>query len=151
MYPFVLLPDDSFGLRVLSLPGSRSVCPCVRVSITGFIHAITRDPFKLGWINLDRRCTTLWVRCLLFLGHSTLTINAKLHYTFVRMLTRQPQKLWSPYLYQRCKIPMLRAVSFFFFFLGGGGGGGWGGGGRVVGWWGWGGVGGDWPWLQGQI
>ena len=42
-----------------------SVCPCINHLL---VRAITRDPIKLGSPNLDQRCKTPWLRCLLFWG-----------------------------------------------------------------------------------
>ena len=61
-----LLPEASFGLRVLSLPASG----CLTVSLCvnhWFVRAITQDPFKLGSPNVVHRCKTLWLRSLLLL------------------------------------------------------------------------------------
>ena len=45
----VFLPEASFGLRVLSLPVSVSVCVCVRPCINPeLVRAIIHHPFKLG-------------------------------------------------------------------------------------------------------
>ena len=52
----VFLPEVSFGLLVLSLPTSVSLC--VRLSVCSnheLVHAITHHPFKLGSLNLDQR------------------------------------------------------------------------------------------------
>ena len=75
-----LLPEASFGLRVLSLPAS--VCVSVRPSVRVcgnhlLVRAITRDPFKLGSPNLDQRCKRPWLRSLLFWGQLTLTFKVK--------------------------------------------------------------------------
>ena len=63
----VLLPETSFGLRVLLLPASvcPSICPCVNHKL---VCTITLDPFKLGSPSLDQRCKTPWLRSLFFLG-----------------------------------------------------------------------------------
>ena len=64
-----LLPEASFGLRVLLLPACVYVCVCVRVSVNHeIVRAITRQPFKLGSPNLDQRCKRPWLRALLFCG-----------------------------------------------------------------------------------
>ena len=49
MRTFKFLPEASFGLRVLSLPGS--VCPSVSLSVTKFVSVIIHYLFKLGWIT----------------------------------------------------------------------------------------------------
>ena len=53
---YVLSPEASFGIRVLSLPASVcarvSVCLCVSYE---FVRAITRHPFKLESPNLEHR------------------------------------------------------------------------------------------------
>ena len=80
---WILLPEASFGLRVLSSPASVCVCPCVCVSLWVnhlLVHAITRDPFKLGSPNLDQRCKRPWLRSLLFLGWLTLTFKVKFNF-----------------------------------------------------------------------
>ena len=76
-----LLPKASFGLRVLSSPAS--VCMFVRVCVSVcvnhlLVHAITRDPFKLGSPNLDQRCKRPWLRSLLFLGVMDLDLQGKI-------------------------------------------------------------------------
>ena len=57
------LPEASFGLRVLSLPG----CVCVSVNHE-LVCAITRHKFELESPNLDQKCKIFWLRSLLFLG-----------------------------------------------------------------------------------
>ena len=67
----VLLPEASFGLRVLSLPASVCVSVPPSVRVCGnllFVRAITRDRFMLGSPNLDQRCKRPWLRSLLFCG-----------------------------------------------------------------------------------
>ena len=59
------LPKASFGLSVLLLHASVCLSVCVNHL---FVHAITRDPFKLGSPNLDQRCKTPWLRSLLLGG-----------------------------------------------------------------------------------
>ena len=60
----LLLPEASFGLRVLSLPVSLGVCVCVCVyQSLACLHL-----FKLGSPNLIQRSQTPWLRSLLFWG-----------------------------------------------------------------------------------
>ena len=55
---FIFLPEDSFGLRILSSPAS--VCVCVSLCVNHLlVHVIIRDLFKLGSPNLDQRCFTV--------------------------------------------------------------------------------------------
>ena len=68
----MLLPEASFGLRVLSLPLS------VGPSVTKFVCAITHHPFKLGSPNLDQRCKTPWLRSLLFWGTINLDLQGQI-------------------------------------------------------------------------
>ena len=57
---------DHFNLRP---SGIVAACVCVRVSVNQeFVRAITRQPFKLGSLNLDQRCKRPWLRALLFCG-----------------------------------------------------------------------------------
>ena len=62
-----LLPEASFGLRVLSLPASVCVSVCLSVCHL-LVRAIARDPFKLESPNLDQKCKIPWLRSLLFCG-----------------------------------------------------------------------------------
>ena len=81
------LPEARFGLRVLS--SHASVCasarPSVRPSVRVWgnhllVHAITRDPFKLGSPNLDQRYKRVGLRPLLFfLWQLMLTFKVKLN------------------------------------------------------------------------
>ena len=105
----LLLPEASFGLRVLSLPLS------VRPSVTKFVRAITHHPFKLGSPNLDQRCKTPWLRSLLFLGAINLDLQGQNlpHFELDRTITHHPFKLGSPNLDQRCKIQRLRSLLFW--------------------------------------
>ena len=57
----VLLPEASFGLRVLSLPASDCVCGNHEL-----VHVITHHPFILGSPNVDQRCKTIWLRSLFY-------------------------------------------------------------------------------------
>ena len=52
-----------------------SVCLCVNHLL---VRAITRDPFKLGSPNLDRRCKRPWLRSLLFLGAIDLDLQGQI-------------------------------------------------------------------------
>ena len=136
---FILLPEASFGLRVLSLPASvcmpvcLSVCPSVCLSVRPsvclsvclyvnhlLVRAVTRDPFKLGSPNFDQRCKRPWLRALLVCGLIDLDLQGQIllespnlpHYDLVRTITHHPFKLGSPNLDQRCKIPWLRSLLF---------------------------------------
>ena len=60
-FELVLLLDVSFGLWVLWLLVSVSVCLSVCVNHL-LIHKITCDLFKLGLPNLDQRCKAPWLR-----------------------------------------------------------------------------------------
>ena len=62
------LPEANFGLWVLSSPASvcLSVCLCVCINHL-LVRTITHQPFKLESPNLDQRCKTPWLRCLLFI------------------------------------------------------------------------------------
>ena len=76
-----ILPESSFGLRVLSLPAS--VCLCVRPSVCVcgkhlLVRAITHYPFKLGSPNLDHMCKRPWLISLLFFF--TLTFKVKFNF-----------------------------------------------------------------------
>ena len=68
----LLLPEASFGLRVLSLPAS------VSPSVTKFVRAITHYAFKLESANLDQRCKRLWLRSLLFCGMIDYDLQGKI-------------------------------------------------------------------------
>ena len=65
------LPEDTFGLQILSLPAfvclcaCTSECPCVNNEL---VSTITHHPFKLGSTNLEQRCKTPRLRSLLFWG-----------------------------------------------------------------------------------
>ena len=52
-----------------------SVCLCVNHLL---VRAITRDPFKLGSPNLDRRCKRPWLRSLLFWGAIDLDLQGQI-------------------------------------------------------------------------
>ena len=59
------------------------VCVCVCVSVCLcvnhlLVRAITRDPFKLGSPNLDRRCKRPWLRSLLFWGAIDLDLQGQI-------------------------------------------------------------------------
>ena len=63
----VLLPEASFGLRVLSLPASVCVCVCVGGNHL-LVRAITCRPLKLESPNLDQKSKTPWLRSPCFWG-----------------------------------------------------------------------------------
>ena len=57
-------------------------CVCVSVSLCVnhlLVHAITRDPFKLGLPNLKHRCKRPWLRSLLFWGVIDLYIQGQIY------------------------------------------------------------------------
>ena len=67
-YYFYPRPALAFGY-------SRCLCLCVRVCLSvclcvcqSLVHAVTRDPFKRGSLNLNKRCKRSWLRSILFLG-----------------------------------------------------------------------------------
>ena len=76
-----LLPEASYGLRVLSLPASVCVCVCMCVCVSvnhEFVRAITHHPFKLRSPNLDHRCKRPWLRSLLFWGVIDLDLQGRI-------------------------------------------------------------------------
>ena len=120
-----LLPEASFGLRLLSLPACVwlsvcvSVCVCFRQPRTFPRHNSspvqarntknwTKDVKQLGWgpycfvgaIDIDLQCQ-IQLR----------SPNWPL-LELVRTITHQPFKLGSPNLNQRCKAPWLRSLLF---------------------------------------
>ena len=117
---FILLPEASFGLRVLSSPASVCVSVCVCVNHL-LVRAITWDPFKLGSPNLDQRCKRPWLRSLLFWGAIDLDLQGQIylqsqnlpHFELVRTITHHPFKLGSPNLDQRWKIAWWRSLLFW--------------------------------------
>ena len=101
------------------------VCPCVWVGVSLcvnhlLVRAITRDPFKLGSLNLDQRCKRPWLRSLSFLGVIDLDIHGQIklqsqnlpYVELVRVITHHPFGLGPPNLDQRCKIPWLKCLLF---------------------------------------
>ena len=79
---FYLRPVMAFrycGCLRLCVCVSMCVCVSVCVSINHLlVHAITRDPFKLGSPNLDQRCKTIWLRSLLFYGVIDLDLQGQI-------------------------------------------------------------------------
>ena len=73
----VLLPEASFGLRVLSLPASVCVCVCVCGNHL-LVRTITCHPFKLESPNLDQKSKTPWLRSLLFWGLIDLELQGQI-------------------------------------------------------------------------
>ena len=73
----VLLPEASFGLRVLSLPPSVCLCVCVCGNHL-LVRAITCRPFKLESPNLDQKSKTPWLRSLLFWGLIDLELQGQI-------------------------------------------------------------------------
>ena len=80
LYNFYPRPVLAFGYcRCLRL----CVCVCVCLSVCLcvnhlLVRAITRDPFKLGSPNLDRRCKRPWLRSLLFWGAIDLDLQGQI-------------------------------------------------------------------------
>ena len=103
-FSIALLPEASFGLRVLSLPAS--VRPSVSPSVTKFVRAITHQPFKLGSPNLDQRCNRPWLRSLLFCGMIDHDLQGQIelqsqnlpHFELVHVITHHQLKLQFPNL-----------------------------------------------------
>ena len=98
------LLEASFGLRVFSMPAP--LCVCANHLL---VCAITRNPFKLGSQNLDRRCKTPWLRFLFFRGKWSCqrlksAIYAIMSLKFVSAITHHPFKLRSPNLYRESHI-----------------------------------------------
>ena len=74
---WVLLPEASFGLWVLSLPAF--VCVCVWVCGNHLLAcAITSHPFKLEPPNLDQKSKTPWLRSLSFWGFIDLELQGQI-------------------------------------------------------------------------
>ena len=114
-----LLPETSFGLRVLSSPASVGMCVRVCVCINHeLVRLITHRSFKLGSPNLDQRCKTSWFRSLLFLGMIDLDLQGQIkfesqilpHFELVRIITHQPFKLESRNLDWKCILALLRSM-----------------------------------------
>ena len=113
----VLLPEASFGLRVLSLPAS--VCVCVRPCVNHeLVRAITHHPFQLGSPNVDQRCKRSWLRSLLFCGRIDRDIQGQIelqsqnlpHFELVHAITHHQLKLQFPYLEQKCILTLFRSL-----------------------------------------
>ena len=111
-----LLPEASFGLRVLSLPAS--VRLSVSPSVTEFVRAITHQPFKLGSPNLDQRCKRPWLRSLLFCGTIARDLQGQIelqsqnfpHFELVHAITHHQLKLQFPNLEQKCILTLFRSL-----------------------------------------
>ena len=71
-----LLPEASFGLRVLSLPASVCLCVCPSVRQSRACPRDNSSPFQLGSPNLDHRCKRL--RFLLFWGVIDLDLQGQI-------------------------------------------------------------------------
>ena len=137
---FLFSPEASFSLRILLLPATVCVClpACLSVCLSvclcvnhSFVGAITHDPFKLLSLNLDQRCKTHCLRCLLW---STFTFKIKLDKKIqiypilslsdhnsspIKATTRVAKWLnYDPY----CYLFIYSFIYFFIFFRGGGGG-----------------------------
>ena len=69
------LHEASFGLRVLSLPASVCVRPCVNHEL---VCAITHHPIRPGSPNLGHRCKRLYSRSLSFLGVIDLDLQGQI-------------------------------------------------------------------------
>ena len=106
---WILLPKASFGLRVLSLPASVSVCvrPCVNHKL---VRAITHHQFQLGSPNLDQRCKSPRLRSLLFCGTIDRDLQGQIelqsrnlpHFKLFHAITHHQLKLQFPNLEQKC-------------------------------------------------
>ena len=113
----VLLPEDSFGLRVLSLPASVCLCisPCVIHELVG---VITHHPFQLGSPNLEQRCKRPWLRSLLFCGRINHDLQGQIelqsqnlpHFELVHAITHHQLKLQFPNLEQKCILALFRSI-----------------------------------------
>ena len=114
-WPFYPRPVLAFGY-----------CRCLRLCVSLcvnhlLVHAITRDPFKLGSPNLKHRCKRPWLRSLLFCGVVDLYLQGQIHlhsqnlphFKLVCAITHHPFKLGPPNLDRRCKIPWLRSLLFW--------------------------------------
>ena len=80
---FAFLPEASFGLRVLSLPASASVCVCVNPEV---VHVKTHHLHKLEPLNSDQTWDANTLSSLLFWEGLTwtsrwnLTCKSKFHH-----------------------------------------------------------------------
>ena len=97
-----------------------SVCVCVCINHL-LVRTITHQPFKLESPNLNRRCKTPWLRCLLVLGvidldlQGTILLESRIlpHSELVCTITFHPFKLESPNLDQKCILVRLRSLLFW--------------------------------------
>ena len=112
-----MLPEASFGLRVLTSPAS--VCVSVWMCINHLlVHTITHQPFTLESPNLNERRKTPWLRCLLFLGVINFDIQGQIwlesrilpHFELVCTITFHLFKLESPHLDQKCILIQFRSL-----------------------------------------
>ena len=100
-------------------------CRCLRLSVRPcvnhlLVRTITRDPFKLGYPNLNHRCKRPWFRSLLFCGVIDLYLQGQInlrsqnlpHFELVRAITHHSFKIGPPNLDQMFKIPWLRSLLF---------------------------------------
>ena len=108
------LPETSFGLRVLSLPESVRVCPCMCVNPL-LVRAITHHPLTLGSPNLDKRCKTTWLWPKWFLIAIVLTFKVKINlkskstpFSVIPCNKSTPIEARTKNLDKRCKTPWLR-------------------------------------------
>ena len=77
------------------------VCPSVSPSVTKFVRAITRYPFKLASPNLDQICKRPWLRYLLFCGTIDCDLQGQIelqnqnlpHFELVHAITHHQLKL----------------------------------------------------------
>ena len=86
------------------------VCVCFCVSVNHeFVRAITNQPFKLGWPNLDQSKRP-WLRALLFCGMVDHDLQGQIepqsqnlpHFELVHAITHHQLKLQFPNLKQEC-------------------------------------------------
>ena len=61
-----VLPEVSFGLRVLSLPSSVCLCVVVCVCVNPILYAKSQHLFKLEPPNFDQKWEATWLRSRLF-------------------------------------------------------------------------------------
>ena len=111
----LLLPEASFGHRVLSSPASVGLCVCINHEL---VRSITHHPVKLGSPNLDQRCKTPWFGSLLFLGMIDLNLQGQIqlesqilpHFELVNTITLQPFKLESANVNRKCILALSRSL-----------------------------------------